>query len=559
LKTILLPSHRLLTVVFAGILGLVALPSLALAAPDINTKTKNAAFPLNNDNSARPGDTINYTISVGNNGAAGTTDATSVQVADTVDPNSTFVNNSAKVSANAIAHSYNAAGNTQLVVNVANGLRNGVVDIDGITPNASLLVTAGTFATSQGGSVTIAADGSFTYTPQTGDQNVNDTFGYTVTDGDGLPSTGLVTIVLGARVWYVDSVLGGGGSEDGSSLHPYNTLADISGASGSDAIGDIIFVRNAGATYDGNLTLLNNQLLYGSGTNLTVNTIVINTAGANTSLGATAAATNSITLASGNTVTGFTIGNTTGSKIFGNGFGTLLLSNVTLQGTGQALNLTNGTFGDTAGAGTGSTFNSVTSTSGTNNINLVTVAGKVNFGSGALSGATGTAFLNGTGAASSGGSANIDYSGTITQSTSGQAAIVMQNRTGGTVNFTGGITATAAGVGGISLLTNTGSTINFSGGLNLSTGGNAAFTATGGGTVSATQNNTSIVNTLTTTTGTALNVANTTIGASGLTFRSISVTGNNTSPASGIIMTATGANGLKITGNSGVCTSVTPT
>src|SRR5204862_2657244 len=100
--------------------GLVGLPQLILAAPDINTKTKNASFPLNNDNSARPGDTITYTIGVGNNGAAGTTDATGVQVADTIDPNSTFVNNSAKVSANAIAHAYNAAGNTQLAVAAAN-------------------------------------------------------------------------------------------------------------------------------------------------------------------------------------------------------------------------------------------------------------------------------------------------------------------------------------------------------------------------------------------------------------------------------------------------------
>ena len=38
-------------------------------------------------------------------------------------------------------------------------------------------------------------------------------------------------------------------------------------------------------------------------------------------------------------------------------------------------------------------------------------------------------------------------------------------------------------------------------------------------------NSNSAVNTITTTTGTALNVANTTIGASGLTFRSISANG----------------------------------
>ena len=55
--------------------------------------------------------------------------------------------------------------------------------------------------------------------------------------------------------------------------------------------------------------------------------------------------------------------------------------------------------------------------------------------------------------------------------------------------------------------------------------------------MSATQNNTTIVNTITTTTGTALNVANTTIGASGLTFRSIS---RQLAAANGIVLNNTG-------------------
>ena len=89
-----------------------------------------------------------------------------------------------------------------------------------------------------------------------------------------------------------------------------------------------------------------------------------------------------------------------------------------------------------------------------------------------------------------------------------------------------------------------------------------AFSSTSsvGGTVIVTQdvpNNK--INTITTTTGTALNVANTTIGASGLTFRSISVTGNNTLPTNGIILNTTGTGGLKVTGNGGACTPATPT
>ena len=46
-----------------------------------------------------------------------------------------------------------------------------------------LTVVAGTFATTQGGSITIAADGSYTYTPAANFNGV-DTVDYTVTDGE---------------------------------------------------------------------------------------------------------------------------------------------------------------------------------------------------------------------------------------------------------------------------------------------------------------------------------------------------------------------------------------
>src|SRR5581483_4961061 len=61
----------------------------------------------------------------------------------------------------------------------------------------------------------------------------------------------------------------------------------------------------------------------------------------------------------------------------------------------------------------------------------------------------------------------------------------------------------------------------------------AAFNASSSGTVTA-SNTTS---TLTTTTGTALNVRNTTIGSSGLKFKSISANGG----ANGIVLVTTGA------------------
>ena len=128
----------------------------------------------------------------------------------------------------------------------------------------------------------------------------------------------------------------------------------------------------------------------------------------------------------------------------------------------------------------------------------------------------------------SGGTATVTYAGTITDDVG--VLVSVTGTTGGTKSFTGAITDGNDGDGsGISLTGNTGATITFSGGLLLSTGANAAFTATGGGTVNVCDENPcnpaatgTLVNTLTTTTGTALNVANTTIGANKLEFRSIS-------------------------------------
>lgn len=208
---------------------------------------------------------------------------------------------------------------------------------------------------------------------------------------------------------------------------------------------------------------------------------------------------------------------------------------------------------------------STTSSGGTNNVDLTNVTGTVNLGSGALSGATGAGFMV------SGGSANVDYAGTITKTTAGNVVNV-SSRTGGTLTLSGNISATGAVANGISvtgnsggtitfsgssktlttgasaavsLVNNTGTTINFnSGGLAISTTSGAGFSATGGGTINVQGSN----NTISSTTGTALNVTNTTIGASDLTFRSISSNG----AANGIVLNNTGAlGGLTVTGDGG--------
>ncbi len=171
-------------------------------------------------------------------------------------------------------------------------------------------------------------------------------------------------------------------------------------------------------------------------------------------------------------------------------------------------------------------LSTLTSTgSSTTGVALTNIDGTFTAGAGStITGAAATDFFV------DGGSGTVTYNGTITN-TAGRS-VVVSNRTGGTHAFTGAISDTGTGV---QLTNNTGATINFSGGLTLNTGVNGAFSATGGGTVTVT----GATNTIVTTTGTGLTVANTAIGAGGLTFRSVSSNG----AASGIVLNTTGASG----------------
>lgn len=127
-------------------------------------------------------------------------------------------------------------------------------------------------------------------------------------------------------------------------------------------------------------------------------------------------------------------------------------------------------------------------------------------------------------------------SGTSTINTTSAAATAFRiNGSNVASTYNGTITATAGA--GVSLTTNTGSTIAFTGTLNLSTGANPAFTATGGGTVTVSGLN----NTITSTTGTAMNLN----GVSGaMSLRSVSANG----AADAITLTSTSVS-LTVTGD----------
>jgi Bacterial Ig domain/Putative Ig domain len=359
-------------------------------------------------------------------------------------------------------------------------------------------------ATSANGSIVEGAtDGTFVYTPNLNFAGPSDSFVYTLTDGNGLTNTGTVTINLSNIVWYVNS---SGGAGDGRSHNPFNSLASAGTASASNST---IYVHSGAATTPGNLTMDASQTLHGQGATFRLNGLTI-LAGTRPTLSGT------VTLAGNNIVRAV---NFTPSGV------AMTASGVTLPVTIDQVNVTGGT-----------NALSLTNVSGdvvVNNANFTNSSGAELL----ISGGTGLVGINSTVAISSNAGQSIDIQGRTTAG-------------GRNVFISGPITDTGAG---IFLDNNDASTIIFRGGLSLSTTTNPAFTATNGGTVEVCDENPcnpaatgALVNTITTTTGTALNVSNTTIGASGLTFHSISANG----AVNGIVLNNTGATaGLTVTGD----------
>ncbi|HEX3542344.1 MAG TPA: Ig-like domain-containing protein, partial [Acidimicrobiales bacterium] len=144
-----------------------------------------------------------------------------------------------------------------------------------------------------------------------------------------------------------------------------------------------------------------------------------------------------------------------------------------------------------------------------------------------------------------GGNGTFSVGTTIT--TSSAHSVNVQSRSGGTTTFSGPITDPGTG---LLLNSNSGATINFTGTISATTGTHQAFTATAGGTVSATGSG----STLTTTSADALVVSSTTIGSGNLNFKSISSNG----ATDGISLTSTGTSGgLTVTGNGSPATGGT--
>uniref|UniRef100_UPI00260921DA beta strand repeat-containing protein n=1 Tax=Acaryochloris sp. IP29b_bin.137 TaxID=2969217 RepID=UPI00260921DA len=152
------------------------------------------------------------------------------------------------------------------------GLLTGATDPD---VGDMLSVQAGTFTTTQGGSITTFSDGSFYYQPEAGDVNVVDTFTFTVSDIIGNTATATATFNVGSEAIYVDDDTAVG-TGNGTFLNPFTTLAEAQAVAGN---GDVIYV--AAGTYNENFALETNQFLIGQGADFSLGGTVLTGSAAN--------------------------------------------------------------------------------------------------------------------------------------------------------------------------------------------------------------------------------------------------------------------------------------
>ena len=441
------------------------IPQLALedkgVAPDAVGVTATLADDITLAAKKNPGDVITYTAVISAGGTSPADDATGVVFTDVLDINTTLVPGSLNAQPIAKADAYTGSGNIPISIAAPGVLTN---DIDPMTgTNAGLTVTevqgsaanlgVATNTTAAGlgavtGSVTLAANGSFTYEPPPG-YTGTDTFTYKTSEGV-LTDTNTVTITISNMVWFIKNT--GGGLNRGTFSNPFTTIATFNTANAAaDAApnpksGDFISLRSGTYSETDGINLRGTQKLIGEAVQFnTVFTADSNSSSAYTTFaGATntaptinTTAGNGIDLASGNTVRGLNVGNTPGFFGFnGTAVGSPTINTVNVTGTGGAINVSSsGAFGATVSFGT-----LESSSSPGANINLVGVTGTLGITSGGT-GLTGSAPAS-TALNINGGSVSFTYPGNVTKANGGALLSVAAGHNG-TLTFTGALSATA--------------------------------------------------------------------------------------------------------------------
>ncbi len=298
------------------------------------TKTDDITVDNDNDGLADPGDVIEYTVTIQNSGDM---NATGTNYDDAIDANTTLNAGSIRTTPIARNDGYSSIGNVGITVPAGSGVLANDNDPDGTTP---VLTIASFDATSvNGGTVSVAGDGSFTYDPPPGYEGT-DSYTYTIQDSDGKQDPAIVFINITDVIWFIDNSVASSGN--GTLNSPYKTIADYNTAA-LDQAGDNIFLAD-GPTYTTGITLKDSQKLIGDGSSSNLETITgITLPAFSNSLptfsGSDPVITNSgsigITLASNNLTRGLKVGSTTnvGISKIGGTVGTLTISEVVIDGS----------------------------------------------------------------------------------------------------------------------------------------------------------------------------------------------------------------------------------
>ncbi|NEP13111.1 MAG: hypothetical protein F6K14_23480, partial [Symploca sp. SIO2C1] len=287
----------------------------------------------------------------------------------------------------AVNDAFDVTGNIGIDVGITGSILNNDTNTGALT-GVFFGATAGTagdnaangsnmITTSNGGVVLLNADGTFTYDPAAGFDGT-DSFFYTLSNAGG-SDVAEVEFTVDDVIWFIDNSAAGSTNE-GTLDNPFTSLAAFDtandGVGNNPEAGDNIFLYSGSGNYTGGVTLLDNQTLIGQGATgtsleaLLGITLAPFSSSSLPSIGGTDpvitnASGDGITLASGNTIRGLNIDNTSGDGISGTNVSDIAISEVDISNTGvhgiDLNTVTNFTYEDSEiiEAGNGNAENSI--------------------------------------------------------------------------------------------------------------------------------------------------------------------------------------------------------
>lgn len=343
---------------------------------------------------ASAGDVLTYTIRIKNNAPD---EAEGIRYSSTLDPNMTLVPGSLKITPVAVDDQYNTIGNVDLEIPASIGLL-----ANDLSPDGTALTITGepVIFTTSGATVTInQTTGAFTYRPAPGFSG-EDTFTYTVQSTTGLPVTANVKITAKGVVWFINASTNVDATErNGTLKRPFKSVDGFQNRNDNQpnrpGTDDYIFIYSG--NYTGSITLLSGQRLIGQGIDTVFHQLegliqpsgtpmIPATSGVNPILNSSNS--NAIEIGQNNIIRGIDITSTSNinTKIRGNNFSSLKISEVNLGGSGPALNLQNGNIS--------ADFEEISAvTNGVSAMNLINISGRLNNLSGNVSATNASALV----------------------------------------------------------------------------------------------------------------------------------------------------------------------